>query len=444
MKKLVLLVLALVCVGNGLALAADWPQWRGPNRDGVSMEKGLQPAWPDGGPQQLWQAKGLGKGYSSVAIAGARLYTIGAIDKDEYLVALDLKTHEVAWKALLGRANGDGPQGTPTVAGGLVYAIGKGGDLICAEADGGKEIWRKNFAKDFGGKMMSGWGYAESPLVDGAKLVCTPGSDQAAMVALDRKTGATIWKAALPDFSKKGKAGAGYSSIVLSEGAGVRQYVQLMGRGLVSVAAGDGKFLWGYDKIANGTANIPTPVVAGDDIFTANGYNVGAALLHLSAGAEKGSVQAEEVYFLPAKEFQNHHGGVVLVNGFIYGSHGQNGGIPTCLELKTGKIMWKGENLGKDSGAVVYADNRLYFRWQDGTLALVDAAPEAFKVRGSFKVDSGGGTKWAHPVVSGGKLYLRDGDTILCYDVSAGGKTQAEQASIKVSGDIAVSGTITK
>lgn len=390
----------------------DWPQWRGPNRDGHSPDRGLLDRWPDGGPPLLWTARGLGRGYSSVAVANGTIYTLGG---DTNLVAIDPADGSIRWKTSVG--SDDSPNSTPTVHDGLVYTLTKQGDLACVDAQSGEVRWSKNFGRDFGGRMMSGWGYSESPLVDGEKLVCTPGAQDGVIVALDRKTGAIIWKAAMPQVGGNGGDGAGYSSIVISEAAGVRQYVQLVGRGVIGVAAEDGTFLWGYNRIANGTANIPTPIVHGNYVFCSTGYGAGAALIKLSRQGR--GIKAEEVYFLEARDLQNHHGGMVLVDKHVYCGHGHNEGFPACVELATGRIAWKpGRGPGTGSAAVAYADGCLYFRYQNGIMALVAASPRKYELRGQFKLPQVLGESWSHPVIIGGRLYLREQDLLYCYDVS--------------------------
>jgi outer membrane protein assembly factor BamB len=340
---------------------------------------------------------------------------MGDRNEEQFVICIDLATQKELWAAKVGKPWGDGPRSTPTVDGERVYAIGTHGDLVCVESATGEEVWRKNFGKDFGGKMMSGWGYSESPLVDGDKLVCTPGGPDAMMVALDKKTGETIWKCAMPNIGSRGKDGAGYASIVPDQVGEVRMYVQITGRGAIGVST-DGKFLWGYNKIANGTANIPNVVVEDDYVFCTTSYKTGSALLKLVP--TEGGIKAEEVYFLTPDQFENHHGGVVLVDGYIYGGDGQNQGAPVCLEMKTGKIMWKEKPVGNGSAAVLYADSRLYFRYDNALMALIEATPTAFKVTGSFELPSKTGPSWPHPVISDGKLYLRDNDVLLCYDVA--------------------------
>jgi hypothetical protein len=238
------------------------------------------------------------------------------------------------------------------------------------------------------------------------------------IAALDKKTGATIWKSPTPEDwgGSKGKEGAGYSSIVVSHGGGVKQYVQLTGRGVLSVAADDGRVLWTYNKVANGTANIPTPIVDDDYIFASSGYNTGAALLHLTKDGT--GVQAEEVYFLKAGDFENHHGGMVKVGDYVYAGHGHNNGFPACIEMKTGKNMWdKERGAGTGSAAVVFADGDLYFRYESGEMALIEATPDGYNLKSQYRPASVKGKGWPHPAIVDGKLYLRDQDVLMCYDV---------------------------
>ncbi|HET8647860.1 MAG TPA: PQQ-binding-like beta-propeller repeat protein, partial [Vicinamibacteria bacterium] len=290
--------------------AADWPGWRGPNRDGVSTEKGLLAQWPPAGPPLAWKAGGLGAGLSSVSVVGDRIYTLGDKDGAQHLLALSRKDGAPIWSVRVGAPWNDeygGPRSTPVVDGELVFALGSEGDLVAVETATGKERWRKNLEKDYGGRVMTVWKWAESPLVDGDRLVFTPGGPWAAMVAVDKKTGKNVWQTEeLPHLGDKGRDGAGYASIVVSNGGGVKQYVQLMGRGVVGIRASDGKFLWGYNKVANNVANISTPIVRGNHVFVSTGYQTGTALLELVKDGE--GVKANEVYFLPSTTFQNHHG----------------------------------------------------------------------------------------------------------------------------------------
>jgi outer membrane protein assembly factor BamB len=408
--------------------ADDWPQWRGPRRDGISTETGLLPQWPEDGPKLLWDSKkvngglGVGRGYSSVAVAKGRIFTLGDRKKDGFVFALDEVTGKQLWATRIAPGQGDGPRCTPTVDGDRVYALSRQGELVCLGVERGEVRWRKNFKDDFGGRMMSDWDYSESPLIDGDRLICTPGGDEATLVALDKYTGETVWQAAVP----KG-GGAGYASIVVAEVGGIRQYMTLLGSGLVSVGAKDGKLLWRYAKVANGTANIPTALVRGDLVFCSTGYNRGAALLRLVP--VNGGVEAKEIYFLKGNVLQNHHGGMVLLGEHVYGGHGHNAGAPFCLGLKTGSFACGPEEQpGDGSAAVVYADGHLYLRYQDGVMALVEATPQAYRLKSQFNLPAHLGTPgWAHPVVANGRLYIRGNDVLLCYDLRASGKDTKEK-----------------
>jgi outer membrane protein assembly factor BamB len=406
--------------------SGEWPQWRGPNRDGVSKDTGLLTQWPESGPPLAWKATGLGTGFSSLAIAGGKIFTLGDREGSQQLIALNGKDGKILWSTKVGPVWEDqflGPRSTPTVDGNRVYALGTDGDLVAADAATGKEVWRKNMERDFGGRVMSSWKWSESPLVDGDRLIVTPGVPSAMLVALDKKTGKEIWRATAPELGSNGKTGAGYSSVMISNGGGVKQYVQLTGRGLVGIRASDGKFLWSYNQVANGTANIPTPVVKGDYVFSSTGYQTGSALLKLTRSGD--GVAAQEVYFLPAKTFQNHHGGFVLLGDHIYAGHGHNRGYPICLEMATGKVVWGGEGSeakgpGTGSAAVTAADGHLYFRYQNGKMALIEATPQGYREKGAFDIPGVDKPSWSAPVVLGGKLYLREQDTLYVYNVRKG------------------------
>jgi outer membrane protein assembly factor BamB len=412
--------LIVIAAAAGAQTGGDWPQWRGPNRDAVSKETGLLTQWPAAGPPLVWRASGLGKGFSSISIAGGRIFTMGDLEGAQHVICLDRATGRRLWTAKVGPPHADGgSRGTPTVAGGLVYAIGTEGNLVCVEAATGRERWRKNLQSDFGGQMMSGWKYSESPLVDGDKLICTPGGNDALLVALNRQTGALIWKCAAQNLGSRGKDGAGYSSPVVAEAGGIRQYVQFTGRGLVGVSAQDGRLLWNYNRVANDVANITTPVVHGSEVFGSSAYNAGSGLVRLTASG--GGMQAQEVYYLGPNVLQNHHGGLVLVGNYLYGGDGQNNGKPICIEWATGKVMWKEpRGVGGGSASVCYADGHLYFLYENNVAALVEATPAGFKLKGQFEPPKMPGTAWAHPVVLGGRLYLRHDDALFCYNVKRG------------------------
>ena len=406
-------VLAIVAVTSS-CFGEEWPSWRGSDRTGVAKETGLLKTWPKDGPPLAWKSEGLGHGYASVVISGGKVFTQGDKGKDHCLIAVNLDNHKIAWTTKICQNFSDGSRSTPTVDGEHVYALSPHGDLICATTAEGKIVWLKHLPKDFGGHMMSGWGYSESVLIDGDKLICTPGGDNAAVIALNKESGELIWKAAVPQ-----GGGAGYASPVIAEVGGIRQYVTLLGKsgGAVGISAKDGKLLWRNNKFANGTANIPTPVVKDDLVFYSTGYDDGgSALLRLVPDGD--GVKAEEVYGKPARDLQNHHGGVILIGDHLYGGHGNNHGFPFCIDFKTGKESWgKNRGPGTGSAAVVYADGHLYFRYDNAVMALIEATPEKCTIKSSFKIPQGSTPSWAHPVVFNGKLYLRDQDRLLCYDV---------------------------
>ena len=399
------------------AQSSDWPGWRGAQRDGISTDTGLLDDWTEEGPPLRWKVTGLGKGISTVSLVQGVIYTIGEREGKSWLLALDDENGMELWSSPVGDGK---PKSTPTVDGKQIFAIGHSGMLVCVEAPDGKERWRKDLVQEFDGKQANGIGYSESPLVDGDRVLCTPGGNDAIMVALDRHNGDVLWKAKLPldpeVVGPQGADGAAFSSIVLSEACGIHQYIQLVGRGIISVRAEDGKLLWIYNRIANHLANVTTPVVHQDYVFCTTAYGTGSALLKLVPHED--GVRSEEVYFLNAKKMQNHHGGLVLVNDHIYCGHGQNNGFPLCVELKTGNVKWRpGRGPGTGSAAVVYADDHLYFRYEDGTMALIQATPDEYRLKGTFKIDSALGENWSHPVVAGGRLYLRDEDALICYDL---------------------------
>lgn len=401
-------------------VTGDWYQWRGPNRNGHSSETGLLDNW-DEKPELVWRTKGLGKGYSSVVISKDRIYTLGNIDDQTNLICRKLSDGSEVWQTAFG--SGGNPTCTPTVdpATGYIYGLTNkgGGTLVCIDGEG-KEVWKTNYKDDFGGKMMSGWGFSESPLVDGDHLICSPGADNALIAALNKKTGTVIWKTNAPDsdLGEAGKAGAGYGSVVISNAGGIKHYVQMVGRGLVGVSAEDGTLLWNYNRIANRTANAPTPVISGDYVFGSSGYNDGgSALVKLSANGDR--IKVSEQYYKDNKDLQNHHGGMILVDNHLYLGHGHNNGFPACIDLKSGKLKWEiGRGPGSGSAAITYADGHLYFRYENHIMALFKANPEKLELVGEFKIDSSNDKSWPHPVIYQGKLYLRDQDELLCYNIS--------------------------
>ena len=433
MKRPLLVAAIALTAGATLLGAAEWPQWRGPNRDGRAVDTGLLASWPEGGPPLAFQASGIGGGFSSVSVADGRIYTLGDLEDGQYAFALSDADGALLWKALIGPTWEDeylGPRSTPTVDGDHLYIMNTEGEVMCLEAATGAEVWRRSLPEDFGSHMMQAmgttdWKYAESPLVDGDRVIVTPGITGAAMVALDKSTGETIWTAPIRRLGSAGSYGAAYSSVVISHGAGVKQYVQFIGRGVIGIEAETGRFLWGYNRVANDIANIATPIVSGDYVFASSGYGTGAALIRLvpreSEGEDDpGGVTAEEVYFLEPNTFQNHHGGMILEDGHVFTGTGHNRGYPLAVRLEDGAVAWGPErNEGTGSAAITYADDRIYFRYQNGLMVLVEATPEGYREHGSFEIPDVNHPSWPHPVIANGRLYLREQEHLFVYDIRA-------------------------
>ncbi len=419
------IVALAICLSPLLLLAAEsqpsWPTFRGADRLAFSPDTGLLKSWPAEGPKLLWEGAGAGRGYSSLAIADGRIYTLGdglstASDKDEYLTCFEEATGKQLWMTKTGEPWSDGnpswqsSRSTPSVDGERVYVVTPYGVLVCCESATGKELWRKDLVKEFGGKKGDGWKYSESVLIDGDKVICTPGGETKTMVALNKLSGETIWTVDRP-----GNRGAGHASAAVSTIGDTRVYVQVTSSGPMGVRADDGKLLWTYD-IGRVTAVIPTPIIRDDLVFFTAGYGHGGALLRQVPN--EGEIKIEEVYPIN-RELAVKHGGVVLVGDLLFGDSDDRG-QPWCADLMTGKVKWTERGPGRQSASVAAADGSVYFRFADGTMALFDATGDGAKVLGKFKVPgSGERPSWSHPVVTGGKLYLREGDKIMCYDLRA-------------------------
>lgn len=410
-----------------IASADDWPQWRGPNRDDVSKEKGLLPTWPAAGPKLAWTFENAGMGFTAPAVVGGVVYTMGARGNDEFVFALDAKGAEL-WNARIGPVYdfpsnnwSRGPASTPTVDGDLLYGLGSQGELVCLETKTGQVVWRKNLPAAMagevndvgGGPPKMGWGYTWSPFVDGDKLVCTPGGPDGLFAALNKKTGAVLWR------SKSLKDPATYSSPIAADCAGVRQYIAVVQNGVVAVSAANGDVLWEHRReTPYADVVCPTPVVVGDDVFVSVGYLGGSELLKITkAGA---GLAAKVVYSV--KEIGSRQGGVVFVNGYVYGAHEARGWM--CEEFATGKNKWQSTRRAIGVGPLVYADGRLYAVSEaNGEVAMFEASPAAFKQISKFKLPKesklrkSSGKVWTHPVISDGKLYLRDQELIFCYEI---------------------------
>ena len=394
-----------------LAAPGDWPQFRGPNRDGASAETGLLEDLPASGPPLVWKATGLGIGYSTVSVVGNRIYTIGEDHEFSSVIALDAAGGKKVWSTKLGKAGApgmpafEGPRATPTVEGDLLVAVSQWGELACLDTANGKERWRKDYAKDFGGRRPE-WGFAESPLIDGDRVIITPGGRDGSVVALNKDTGALVWR------SKGFSDAPHYSSLIAAEIGGVRQYIQLTAESVAGIATADGSLLWRAPRKGR-TAVIPTPIYSDGYVYVSSGYGVGCNLFKVTGAS--GRFSAEEVY--ANKVLGNKHGGVTKVGEFVYG-HADDKGW-TCQDFRSGAARWQDNRLGK--GSLIYADGRFYLRAEDkGTVVLIEASPEGFKEHGRFEQPNRSDRKaWPYPVIAHGRLYLRDMDILLCYDVKA-------------------------
>ena len=410
LSQVVVLGATVVCAVVSLSAqsaSTDWPQWRGQDRSGVSRETGLLREWPRSGPTLTWSASQLGAGYGSVSVAGARVFVQGMKNRQSVVTSLDRATGKPVWSIALGSAQendrGSGPRSTPSVDGDRVYVLTENGDLVCLLVADGKVVWRRNIIKEFNGRNIN-WLISESPLVDGNRVIVSPGGRNAGMAALDKMTGMTLW------VSKELSDEAGYASSVVADVQGVRTIMTLTGNAGIGVRASDGKLMWRYGNVANNTANITTPVYSNGKVFYTSAYGTGGALLGLKANGQ--DVSAQEIYF--TRNMQNHHGGVVLVDGYLYGF---NNSILTCLEFDTGKVMWRDRSVGK--GSVAYADGHLYIVSEDNVVGLVDASPKGYRETGRFTISDQGWPAWAHPVISGGQLLVRNQNMLASYDVRA-------------------------
>jgi outer membrane protein assembly factor BamB len=405
MKSPMILAGALV-LSVATIQATDWPQFNGPDRTGRSKETGLLKQWPSSGPAVVWSANGIGGGYGSTAVAGDRVFVQGMRDGSSIITVLNRADGKHLWSKALGRAGdndqGDGPRGTPTVDGDRIYVLSENGDLMCLKTDGA-EVWKRNILREFKGRQIR-WLISESPLVDGAHVIVTPGGPGAGMVKLDKMTGKTIWT------STELSDPAGYSSPIVADVGGVRIYLTFTAGAGVGVRASDGKLMFRYANAANNTANITTPVFHDNKVFFTSAYDTGGGLLQLSA--QNGSVAANEIYF--TRSMKNHHGGVILVDGYLYG---YNDSILTCLEFATGKQMWRDRSVGK--GSLMYADGHLYLQSENNVVGLAEASPSGYREKGRFEIADKGYPSWAHPVVSDGRLYIRNQDSLVAYDVKA-------------------------
>lgn len=407
-----ILLLAAVVLPVVSSPAGDWPQWRGENRDDVSTETDLLQRWPSKGPKQVWVFDDAGMGYSGYSIVGNTLYTIGARDAEEFVIAVDVATGEEKWSTAVGiillNGWGDGPRSTPTVDGDRVYAMAGKGNLVCLNAADGKKRWTVSMTEDLGGEIQK-WGYTESPLIEGDLVICTPGGKQGTLAALDKMTGKTKWQ------TKDWTDNAQYASPIAVDWNGARQIIQLTMKNVAGVEAESGDVLW-TQEFPGAVAVIPTPIFSEGRVFVAAGYKVGCMAVSLGSGNE-----IEELY--SNKDMVNHHGGVILFDGHLYGY--SDGGGWTCMEFDSGDVKWQEKKaLGK--GAIHYADGCFYLlEEKTGTVVLIDASPRGWEEKGRFVLEPQSeerntkGKVWTHPVVSNGKLFLRDQQYLHCYDVGS-------------------------
>jgi outer membrane protein assembly factor BamB len=381
---------------------ANWPQWRGPNRDGISKETGLLKQWPENGPPLVWKTSGAGNGYSTMSFSQGRMFTMGLRGDKEFIIAFDVATGKEVWATPHGSAfqndRGNGPRGTPTIDGDRLYALGGAGDLSALDVKTGKLIWTKNVLKDFGASNIT-WGISESPLVVGNRLLINPGGSDASIVALNKTNGAVLWKSQSDE--------AGYSSAIPVQINGGTQVIFFTASRAVGLNVNDGKLLWEWSKPANRTANIATPIVKANRVFISSDYGTGGGVVEI-----KPDGNAQEVYF--TKEMKNHHSSSVLIGDYLYGF---SSSILTAMKFDTGEVAWKDRSVGK--GSLVFADGHLYCFSENGVVGLVEASPTGYKEKGRFRIQQGSLPTWSHPVVVGGRLYIRDQDTIYAYDVKA-------------------------
>lgn len=389
-------------------LSADWPQWRGLNRDGKSLETGLRKEWPAGGLRPLWVAEGLGKGYSTVAVAGGFVYATGMVGEDHegVLSAFDLAGN-LKWRTPYGpewHKRYPGTRSTPTVDDNRVYVLTGMGRLVCLDAKTGTMQWSEDVAGTFGGEAPV-CGFAESVLTYENKVICTPGGEDAGLVALEKTTGRTIWTS--KGFSEQ----SAYCSPILVERGGKRLVVTITARHVVGLDPESGDLVWRQpqDPEAKDPNHSVTPVYQEGCIYITSGHGKGGQMLELSPDGQRVSQKWVD------RTLNCLHGGVVLIDGYIYGTNLK--GKWTCLDLDSGEVIYEAEGVGM--GSVAYADGMLYCYGQKGTLGLARASPKGYRLISSVKVTYGKGQHWAHPVISGGRLYIRHGDVLAAYDIGA-------------------------
>lgn len=403
-------VIALFTATAAVAQAQEWNQWRGPHGDAIAGDTGLLQSWPEGGPKQTWKATGLGGGFSGVSFWGDRIFTMGDKDDGSYLVCVNKADGKLLWSTRVGKAGGNdqqrpGPRCTPATDGTRVITTGQYGEVLCADVSTGKEIWRKTYQGDFGATAVPRWNFCDSPLLDGDRVICLPGGPKGTMVALNKETGELLWQTA------EVTDDASYSSVITAEISGVRQYIAVTDPRVFGVNPKDGTVLWQTPREARNV--IPTPIYRDGLVFISSGYNAGCHCFKITE--DNGTFKAEQIY--ANGSIANQHGGSILIGDYVYVSIDQGGQL-TCLDFKTGKVVWQNKSVGKAS--LGYADGNLIVRSENGPVALVEAAPDGYKEKGRFEQpDRSKYNSWPHPVIADGCLYLRDQDVLLCYELKA-------------------------
>lgn len=385
----------------------DWPQWRGPDRTGVSQETGLARSWPEGGPPLVWETTGLGSGYGAVSIVGGRVFVQGTRGDESVVFALDVESGDEMWSRSLGvkltQEQGDGPRSTPTVVGGVLFVLNGMGELAALDVRDGSPRWQRNILDDFDG-ARNRYGVSESPLIVGDQLILMPGGSGATVASLSKDTGETIWT------STELSDAAGYGSLFFTEVEGVRTILGFTRAAGVGLSADDGRLFWRYERPSNEVANVATPIYRDGLVFYTSSYGVGGGAMRLSV--DNGAVEAEEAYF--SSRLQNHHGGVLLIDGYLYSFFGRT---LTCARFETGEVVWKARSVGK--GSLTSADGLLFLVGENHLVGLAEASPEGYTELGRFPIDDHGRPSWAHPVVNDGRLYIRNQHQLRVYDVSA-------------------------
>ena len=386
--------------------AADWPQFRGPNRDGTSPETGLLKQWPVGGPKELWSCQNLGEGFSSLAIADGMVYVCGMIRGQGHLFAFDpngtLRYDVIYGPEWTKTGNYPGTRTTPTIDGDRLYLMSGQGRIACYKAKTGEPVWQVDTLGKFKGKNIR-WGIAESVLIDGEKAICTPGGANATVVALNKRTGETVWTSeGLSQLSA-------YCAPVLVERGSNRLILTLVEKALIGLDANTGKVHWMVPHEVSYDIQAVSPLYHDGMVYVTNAYHHGGQSFLLAPDGMGVEKKWEE------KSLDVHHGGVVLVDGNIHGA--SSAGRWTCLELASGKVKFSSKLVGK--GSALYVGGRLYAYGEKGEIALVKINADGYEQVGSFRIRKGSKEHWAHPALSNGRLYVRHGEALLCYDIKA-------------------------